>query len=63
MLRYGGDEVIAITGQLGLADAGNIGKLCQVERPALGHFAQRGIVKDDVGRQPVFIRQTLAQGA
>lgn len=63
MLHDGGDEALAIASELGIADAGKIGKLLQIAGTALGHFAQRGVVKHDVGRQPMLIRQTLAQGA
>jgi len=63
MFHDGGDEALAIAGQLGFANSRKIGKLAQVARAALGHFTQRGVVKHDVGRQPMLVRQTLAQGA
>ena len=63
VLAYHGDELIAVARELGLAHAGKLGELIQGERPALGHFAQGGVVEDHVGRQSMLIRQALAQGA
>jgi hypothetical protein len=53
MLAYFVDELPTVAGEFRLADAGQRGELPQVERLALRHLAQRGIVKDDVRRQSI----------
>ena len=61
MLVHRGDELLAVPSELRLADTRQGRKLVEIERHVLRHLTQRGIVKNDIGRQAILIRQALTQ--
>jgi hypothetical protein len=57
------DETSAVAGQLRLADTADSRKVVKRGRALLGHLAKGRVVKDHVGRQPLFVGELLAQRA
>ena len=63
MLTHRGDELPAVASELRLSDARQSGELVEIERLVFRHFAQGGIMKNDVGRQARRVRQLLSQAS
>ncbi len=57
------DELLPVARKLAFADAADSRELTERSRAPLDHLAQRGVVKNDVGRQALSVRQLLAQFA
>jgi hypothetical protein len=60
MLAQRGDEPLTVASEFGLAYPGQVGELIEVERHVLCHLTQRGVMKNDIRRQAILVRQALA---